>query len=1127
MRRLMLLLSCLLFTALSYGQENCYNGFDDDGDGKIDLNDDDCACHTAVVANLVSNHDFEQMNFCPIDFAQFNAVKNWFLPSSATTDYINVCGFVPASATDAGIYPLPAANGNGVAGILVSNDYKEFIGICTNATLLAGTKYQLNFDIAASTSGRLFLETNPNIGEICNEGVLNAGRTDMTLYGRSNCDTSMPADTNHFPPGWQSLGTVSYLPSKSWNQLSIVFTPSVDIKAIMLGAPQNLPNMYANEYDYQGCFPYFYFDNMILNNVSDLGLKISPVGSFCENSLVLNADIDAAIGIGYSFQWYKNGVAILGATNSNLPLNYHTDHLGDYQVKIQNSSLCRISPFYNVNAVIEVPEYTINQSPCFPGTTILTITTPADAYSFDNGATWTTSPSKGNLTAFNRIQVLVRKNGCTSSARYVFLTYPALETTNIPPEVIVVQPGCQTNGSITVSTPALEYSFDDGVSWTRNPILNNLPPNPNHDYKVRIKTLLGCITIAKYVLMLPFRHPEPTATSTNAGCGLGGSITITTPAQEYSIDGGLTWSTNPTFTNLSTLGSNSYGVVIKDAFNCISETKTVFLGTDYLQKPEVTFTQPNCGTSGSITIVTPALAYSFDDGATWSTANVATNLPSGFYYVKVKDALNCVSLAEIVYLETYFLDVEIDYSVTNSSCASNGKINIATVAQEYSIDDGLTWSSNPFFANLSANYYFLKVRNGLNCESNTTIVNLQDFTDMSADYQIAAAGCNTYGAITITTLADLYSFDNGISWSLNNTLAHLTGNANYTLVVKSNHCTSQPIIVNFNSNYIPNPTVSDYQAFVCDTDNDQVEHLNLTDYNEFLIANSATFNFYYFTSIAAAQNLNLSDRIQDYENFKIANDNSPVYVAVLSPDNCASIAQIRFSFLATPTLSTIPDRLILCQNSTVTVIPNNNLYEYSWSNGSISNRLTISEPGNYSVTATIDYGNKRCSTTKDFSVVLSNPAVITHIENQDWTDTENVIIVSTNGLGNYEFSIDGINFQDDNMFSGLNSGAHTIHVRDKNGCGITKVETFSLMYPKVFTPNDDGYNDTWAIQFSHGEPKLKLNIFDRYGKLLKTLNYTDFWDGKYEGVNLPSDDYWFVVTRGNGKEYKGHFTLKR
>lgn len=294
-----------------------------------------------------------------------------------------------------------------------------------------------------------------------------------------------------------------------------------------------------------------------------------------------------------------------------------------------------------------------------------------------------------------------------------------------------------------------------------------------------------------------------------------------------------------------------------------------------------------------------------------------------------------------------------------------------------------------------------------------------------------------------------------------------------------------------------------------------------------MINNYTNYNFYYFTSIIDAQNLNLNSQIQNYANFEIINNQTPVFVTIVSSDNCFSTAKINFSLLETPIFTTIPNEVILCQNSSVIINTNNNSYSYLWSNGSTSQSITISQPGNYSVTASFDYGNKICTTTKNFTVILSNVATITNIETQDWTDTENMIIVDTNGFGNYEFSIDGINYQDSNIFSGLNSGEYIVYVRDKNGCGITQENIFLLMYPKFFTPNGDGYNDTWSIKFSFYEPNLKINIFDRYGKLIKTLNNTNSWDGKYNGNELISSDYWFVITRENGKEYRGHFSLKR
>ncbi|PJJ07117.1 gliding motility-associated-like protein [Flavobacterium sp. 1] len=84
-----------------------------------------------------------------------------------------------------------------------------------------------------------------------------------------------------------------------------------------------------------------------------------------------------------------------------------------------------------------------------------------------------------------------------------------------------------------------------------------------------------------------------------------------------------------------------------------------------------------------------------------------------------------------------------------------------------------------------------------------------------------------------------------------------------------------------------------------------------------------------------------------------------------------------------------------------------------------------------------------------------------------------------------------------------------------------------LPYPKFFTPNNDGFNDHWTIDFAYLAPKSTIRIFDRYGKLIKELTPDISWDGNYQNLPLPSTDYWFVVTRLNGTEFKSHFSLKR
>lgn len=190
--------------------------------------------------------------------------------------------------------------------------------------------------------------------------------------------------------------------------------------------------------------------------------------------------------------------------------------------------------------------------------------------------------------------------------------------------------------------------------------------------------------------------------------------------------------------------------------------------------------------------------------------------------------------------------------------------------------------------------------------------------------------------------------------------------------------------------------------------------------------------------------------------------------------------------------------------------------------------ITVTQAGNFSVTVTKLTGNLTCSTTKNINVEVSEKASITSINTSDWTSYENMITVFVSGTGDYEYSIDGINFQNNNQFTGLTNGEYTVYVKDTKGCGVAKKDVYLLMYPKFFTPNADGYNDFWGIQFYQKEFNLTVKIFDRYGKFLKLLTAKDpIWDGTYNRNHLPATDYWFVVIREDGTEHKGHFTLKR
>ena len=169
-----------------------------------------------------------------------------------------------------------------------------------------------------------------------------------------------------------------------------------------------------------------------------------------------------------------------------------------------------------------------------------------------------------------------------------------------------------------------------------------------------------------------------------------------------------------------------------------------------------------------------------------------------------------------------------------------------------------------------------------------------------------------------------------------------------------------------------------------------------------------------------------------------------------------------------------------------------------------------------------------CFLKKIITVLESTIATIINIETTDWTQNDNTISIQVEGSGDYEYSIDGVNYHDSNIFNNLLIDDYLVYVRDKNGCGIITEEVYLLYYPNFFTPNGDGYNETWQLLNSSKEPFNRVYIFDRFGKILKELKPNDIgWDGTYNGNPMPSTDYWFIVERQNGKTYKGNFSLKR
>jgi gliding motility-associated-like protein len=178
----------------------------------------------------------------------------------------------------------------------------------------------------------------------------------------------------------------------------------------------------------------------------------------------------------------------------------------------------------------------------------------------------------------------------------------------------------------------------------------------------------------------------------------------------------------------------------------------------------------------------------------------------------------------------------------------------------------------------------------------------------------------------------------------------------------------------------------------------------------------------------------------------------------------------------------------------------------------------------------------QCADETTMTIVV-NPISVLIIDainlSEDFDANQMILVSATGGSGIYEYQLDGGDWQSNALFEYVTGcQEHIVAVRDALGCSTIPETSIMIMeFPKLFTPNGDGYNDTWNIKCLIDDPTAVVSIFDRYGKLTFQFKPSrTAWNGTFNGSMLAATDYWFVVkyTNDNGVEaqYRSHFSLR-
>lgn len=241
--------------------------------------------------------------------------------------------------------------------------------------------------------------------------------------------------------------------------------------------------------------------------------------------------------------------------------------------------------------------------------------------------------------------------------------------------------------------------------------------------------------------------------------------------------------------------------------------------------------------------------------------------------------------------------------------------------------------------------------------------------------------------------------------------------------------------------------------------------------------------------------------------------NGVVYVRVTNGNGCYTVAKITLVVIP-PVYSTVLIDKVICIEDKTTLDAGPGFSGYEWSTGATTQIISNVGVGTYWVK--LKTGD--CIATQKVKIYATEQPVVSNVE-----ITNNSIAVNvTGGTPAYQYSLDNVNWQDSNVFSGLTRGDYILYVKDSYDCVPMEVVIVVPNIINVITPNGDGVNDVINYSALSGKGNLILNIYDRYGTKIhqadKSNNYT--WDGKIGGKNVPTGNYWYSVTWNENNKNK-------
>ena len=688
-------------------------------------------------------------------------------------------------------------------------------------------------------------------------------------------------------------------------------------------------------------------------------------------------------------------------------------------------------------------------------------------------------------------------------------------------------------------------------------------------YTINVRDSGGCIVSQNVTLVIPAPIAATVTPSTNVltcfgdtnasitvsgvigGEGSNYSYTLITIFPSVSTSGPQA---SPVF---SGLGAGTYNVVITDGYNCsFTSGNIVITQPTKVQSTLVKSSSQTCltGTTLTLSAVGGTGPYTYSATASFTpvlgsfASSTTINVTPGTYVYYVKDVNGCVAnISNQIKIDPLPpLVVNVDSTNAFINCAGDNTGVIVATAQGglggyiYTLQDTL---GNPIpavqnspgrFTDLFAGTYQVQVDSG-DCTITSSVVTISEpALPLTASYSTTDVTCNgsNNGILQISASGGTGIIKYAISPQLNqffetSTFDNLAPGIYDVIVQDELGCFVYfPVSITEPSplalSIVPGSLIPE----VCSGDMDGEFSIDISGGTAPYSVSLDDINGVYTIGILGQTQFDFTG---------LAGGDHIVYV--MDGQGCETEWNITFPESVTINPEAIVDYSCINNMSanTVTVtidasITNPSDIDYSLDGGTYqpSNVFTNVIPGTNHV-IDVRHTNGCIKTTAPFDILQIDPLSIGINDG----GLNEIVAVTTGGSGVYEYALNGESYGSTSSFIIYSSGNYTVTVTDSNGCTAEASRYFEyidICVPNYFTPNSDGVSDSWAPGCTINYKDLVFSIFDRYGRKIATYRLGETWDGTYNGAELPSGDYWYVIKLNDKKddrEFVGHFTLYR